>query len=101
MCEALCSSRIEACRQEFTVLMRPLLQRYEAHFIQHTVQIDKTLMAIGRAPTESRRLLRKIQAALAEAEGMMIGAEKMDNAAISATALSISDRTKEIQALLK
>ena len=87
--------------QEFTVLMRPLLQRYEAHFVEHTVQIDKTLVAIEQAPTESKRLLRKIQAALAEAEGMMIGAEKMDNAAISATASSISDRTKEIQALLK
>ena len=81
--------------------MRPLLQRYEAHFVLHTVQIDKTVVAIGQTPTESKRLLRKIQAALGEAEGTMIGAEKMDNAAISATASSISDRTKEIQALLK
>jgi hypothetical protein len=51
------------------------LHRYEAHFVQHTVQIDKTLAAIGRSPSESKRLLRKIHAALAEAEGMMIGAE--------------------------
>ena len=77
------------------------LHRYEAHFVQHTVQIDKTLVAIGRVPTESKRLLRKIHAALAEAEGMMIGAEKMDDTAILATALSISERTREIEALLK
>ena len=77
------------------------LHRYEAHFVQHTVQIDKTLVAIGQAPTESKRLLRKIHAALAEAEGMMIGAEKMDDTAILATALSISERTREIEALLK
>jgi hypothetical protein len=77
------------------------LHRYEAHFAQHTVQIDKTLVAIGQAPTESKRLLRKIHAALAEAEGMMIGAEKMDYTAIYATASSISEKTKEIEALLR
>jgi len=77
------------------------LHRYEAHFAQHTIQIDKTLVAIGRAPSESKRLLRKIFAALAEAEGMMIGAEKIDEAAILATASSISARTKEISGLLR
>ena len=77
------------------------LHRYEAHFVQHTVQIDKTLAAIGFAPSESKQLLRKIYAALAEAEGMMIGAEKTDDAAILATASSISKRTKEIEILLK
>lgn len=76
------------------------LHRYEAHFTQHTVQIDKTLVAIGHPPTESKRLLRKIYAALAEAEGTMIGTEKIDDAAILATASSISERTKEIQDLL-
>jgi uncharacterized damage-inducible protein DinB len=77
------------------------LHRYEAHLVQHTVQIDKTLAAIGHSPTESKRLLRKIHAAQAEAEGIMIGAKEMDEAAIHATASSISERTKEIEALLK
>jgi DinB superfamily len=81
--------------------IRHRLQRYEAHFVQHTVQIDKTLAAIGQAPTESKRLLRRIFAALAEAEGTMIGAEKTDEAAILATASSISERAKEIEGLLK
>ena len=76
------------------------LHRYEAHFAQHTVQIDKTLSAIGLAPTESQRLLRKIFATLAEAEGILIGAQKTDDAAILSTASSISERTKEIQNLL-
>ncbi len=76
------------------------LHRYEAHFVQHTIQIDKTLVAIGQAPTEAKRLLRKIHVALAEAEGMMIGAEKMDNTAMLKTAVSISERTKEIEGLL-
>src|SRR6266508_455054 len=74
------------------------LHRYEAHFAQHTIQIDKTLVAIGQAPSESKRLLRKIYAGLAEAEGLMIGTEKMDDTAIRSTASSILERTKEIEA---
>ena len=75
------------------------LYRFDAHLTQHTVQIDKTLVEIGQAPSEAKRLIRKIYAALAEAEGMLIGAEKMDDTAILATASSISERTKEINKL--
>ena len=80
--------------------IRHRLHRYEAHFVQHTIQIDKTLAAIGKVPNESKRLLRKIYAALAEAEGMMIGAEKMDDTVILETASSIEERTKKIRSLL-
>lgn len=76
------------------------LHRFDAHITQHTVQIDKTLEAIGQAPSESKRLIRKIYAALAEAHGMMIGAEKMDDTAVLGTASSIADRTKEIKKLI-
>ncbi len=81
--------------------IRHRLHRYEAHFVQHTVQIDKTLNAIGQPPSESKRLLRKVFAALAEAEGMMIDAGKADDAAIHATASSIEERTNEIRGLLQ
>ena len=81
--------------------IRHRLHRYEAHFTQHTIQIEKTLVAIGQAPSESKRLLRKIYAALAEAEGMMIGVEKMDDTVILATASSITERTKEIESLIR
>src|SRR5688572_16648608 len=77
------------------------LHRYEAHYTQHTIQIDKTLAAIGSPPTESMRLIRKLYAALAEAEGMMIGLEKTEPAVMLATADSIVDRTNLISALLK
>lgn len=80
--------------------IRHRLHRYEAHYAQHTIQIDKTLVAIGQAPNESKRLLRKIYAALAEAEGTMIGLEKTDETAILATVSSISERTTEIENLL-
>lgn len=81
--------------------IRHRLHRYEAHYAQHTVQIDKTLVTIGRAPSESKQLIRKIYAALAEAEGLMISAEEMDDAVIHATASSITERTKEISGLIK
>jgi len=80
--------------------IRHRLHRYEAHYVQHTIQIDKTLVAIGQAPTESKRLIRKVYTALAEAEGMMIGKDKMDDTAILATASSMAERTKEISDVL-
>ena len=80
--------------------IRHRLHRYEAHFTQHTIQIDKTLVAIGKAPSESKMLLRRIYAALAEVEGLMIGVEKIDDTVTLATASSISNRTKEIRDLL-
>ena len=77
------------------------LHRYEAHYTQHTIQIDKTLEAIGNTPTESMRLIRLLYAALAEAEGVMIGEEKTESALILALADSITERTKAISGLLK
>jgi hypothetical protein len=81
--------------------IRHRLHRYEAHFAQHTIQIDKTLVAIGQAPNESKRLLRKVYAALAEVDGFMISTEKMDDTAILTTASSITERTKEIEGLVR
>jgi len=46
-------------------------------------------------------LIRLLYAALAEAEGMMIGVEKTESAGMLATADSIEDRTKLINTLLK
>lgn len=79
------------------------LHRYEAHLIQHTVQIDKTLASLGQGPSEAKRLLRKIYAALAEAEGMMIGMERMavTDATTLTTVSALSERTKEIEGLLR
>jgi hypothetical protein len=80
--------------------IRHRLHRYEAHYVQHTIQMDKTLIAIGHAPNESKRLIRKLYAALAEADGLMIGAEKIDDTAIRGTVSSIQARTEEIARLL-
>jgi hypothetical protein len=80
--------------------IRHRLHRFEAHLVQHTVQIDKTLVAIGQAPGESKRLLRIIHAALSEAEGTMIGAEQMEETAILAAVSSIAERNSAIQRLV-
>ena len=81
--------------------IRHRLHRYEAHYTQHIIQFDKTLVAIGLSPNESKRLIRKVYAALAEAEGMMIGAEQLEDITILVTASSIEQRTKEIKKLLE
>jgi hypothetical protein len=50
------------------------LHRFGAHLRQHTVQAEKTLIAIGRPASEVKKLLRLVFNALAEAEGAIIGA---------------------------
>jgi len=81
--------------------IRHRLHRYEAHYAQHIIQIDKTLAAIGQTPSESKRLLRKVYAAFAEVEGMMIGVENLDETVIRATASSIRERSGEIKDLVE
>jgi hypothetical protein len=80
--------------------IRHRLHRFEAHLVQHTVQIDKSLVLLGLAPGETKRLTRHIYAALADAENMMIGQE-LSNPAIESTANSLQARTKEIRELLE
>jgi len=79
--------------------IRHRLHRFEAHLVQHTIQIDQTLAALGRAPSETQRLNRKIYAALAEAEAAMLGLETVspDSAAL---AEAITARTAEIKPIL-
>lgn len=48
--------------------LRFRLHRFEEHLRQHTIQLDKTLAAIGRPPTEAHRLVRAVYVALADVE---------------------------------
>lgn len=63
------------------------LHRMDAHLRQHTIQAEKTRSQLGRAPSEARRLLRLVLAALGEVESIAIGVpdlcapERLDAAA--------------------
>ncbi len=80
--------------------IRHRLHRYEAHFIQHTVQIDKTLVAIGQSPSETKRLIRYLFAALAEVEANLIGEYNLQEECLQ-LAKEINSRTAEIREILK
>lgn len=79
--------------------IRHRLHRFEAHMAQHTVQIDKSLVLLGLAPSESKQLIRKVYAALAEAQAAMIGMDTLP-AICDETAQMIMERTEEIRELL-
>ena len=81
--------------------LRFRLHRFDAHLRQHTIQVDKTLAALGHAPTEARRLLRLIYAALAEVEGALIGAAGVGDELLRHAAASIAARSEEISVILK
>jgi hypothetical protein len=87
--------------EEQAMSLRFRLHRFDSHLRQHIVQMEKTLNGIGRTPNEARRLLRLIYNALAEVEGLAIGAPDVAFDLRQAAAEIISARTAEIEAVLR
>jgi uncharacterized damage-inducible protein DinB len=73
--------------------LRFRLHRFEEHFRQHTIQLDKTLAVIA-PPTESHRLARNIYNALADVERADVAAEDLR----AEVAMTISDRAAQLAA---
>lgn len=71
------------------------LHRFDSHLRQHTIQIEKTLLAIGGPLNEARRLLRLIYAALAEAEGVVLGT-RVGEDACRLLASEMTERTTQV-----
>ena len=46
------------------------LHRFAPHIVEHTIQCEKTLTALGWRPTEGRRIARYVAAAIGEVEGL-------------------------------
>lgn len=59
--------------------------RFAAHIREHANQLEKSLWQLDCKPNEAKLLLRQIYAALAEAEGEMIGAGELCNDLCQAT----------------
>lgn len=70
------------------------MHRFEAHMIQHTVQVDKTLDWLGRAPTEARRLVRVLYRDLAAVE--MLSSDGFGQREREDVAKTINERAAEI-----
>ena len=68
------------------------MHRFEEHLRQHTIQVDKTLVALGHPPTEAERLVRNLYTALAGVEsvssGSAAGQQTLDACAASIDAIS-------------
>jgi DinB superfamily len=54
----------------YDVDVRFRLHRFASHLVEHTVQCEKTLAALGWLPAEGRRIVRRITATLGELEGL-------------------------------
>ena len=74
------------------------LHRLDSHLRQHTVQLEKTLDMLGYDPSEAKRLLRLIYAALAQAEGVTIGNWELGVDHRCQVAAAIATRADEIAA---
>jgi hypothetical protein len=54
----------------FAIDVRFRLHRFAAHLVEHTVQCEKALGALGWRATEGRRIVRRLTALLGEIEGL-------------------------------
>lgn len=81
--------------------LRFRLGRFESHLRQHTIQIDKTLAALGRLPGEPLRLVRMVYSALAEAEGTRLGAEDLGADLIGETTRKLNGWIGEVTSKLE
>jgi uncharacterized damage-inducible protein DinB len=77
------------------------LHRFAAHGIQHIAQLQKTLDAVGRPPTEAGRLVRRLFGALAEVEATLIGVPELGAAQRLELANTITGRTAEVTAVVQ
>jgi len=67
------------------------MHRFEEHLRQHTIQVDKTLIALGHPPTEAERLVRNLYNALAGIEsvsGAGVGDELLTSCAAAIDAIA-------------
>jgi hypothetical protein len=67
------------------------MHRFEEHLRQHTIQVDKTLAALGHSPTEAERLVRNLYNALAGTEsvsGAGVGDELLKSCAAAIDAIA-------------
>lgn len=60
---------------QYDVDVRFRLHRFAAHLVEHTVQCEKTLAAVGWHAPEGRRIVRRLTALLGEIDGLGGGAE--------------------------
>ena len=86
---------------EETVLpLRFRLHRFGSHLRQHTAQLDAALAAVGHLPTEARRLIRHLFAALAEVEAAVLGTGEVMEGEQRALGRLLVARAQEIAALV-
>lgn len=83
--------------EEESYPLRFRLHRFESHTRQHTIQIEKTLAAIGYQPPEPVRLARLIAIALAEVESARLGADGLGADLCAEVSGRIAGWMREIQ----
>jgi hypothetical protein len=76
------------------------MHRFESHLRQHTIQVEKILVALGHGPSEAKRLARLIYAGLSEVEGNLLGVPSIASDLIDALIAELNLRTASVAAAL-
>jgi len=86
--------------EELPISVEFRLHRLDSHLRQHTIQIEKTLIAINENPSEAKRLLRLVYAALSDVDTTIIGAWGLGKEKRLETAAVIVNLADEISQVL-
>ena len=77
------------------------LHRLDSHLRQHTLQIEKILLALTEPPSEAYQLLKLVYAALADVEGVIVGDWLLGQREQQELAATIQQRAEAITVILK
>lgn len=72
------------------------LHRFESHLREHANQLEKSYAMFGRQRSEGQMLIRQMLAALAEVEGLHIGALALPGEAVTAATERIAQRFADL-----
>ena len=75
------------------------MHRFEEHLRQHTIQVDKTLVALGHPPTEAERLVRNLYTGLAGLES--VGGAGVGNELLAECAAKVDSFAIEVERIAR
>ena len=86
--------------EELPISVEFRLHRLDSHLRQHTIQLEKTLIVINESPSEAKRLLRLVYAALSDVDSTIIGAWGLGKEKRLETAAGIVNLADEISQVI-
>lgn len=101
-CMALEDGQLDALNvwwEDYEVPVWYRMHRFDAHLREHCIQVDKTLAALDRAPTEAERLARLLHQSLADLEIELVAPDGEGQSRSASLAVDFDARREQLAQL--